>query len=70
MSAQTTDFLSQAAPRKDRSDFISEQKSAHTDRLFIGAIVCDNSRRGLIVGWRHSDFLSDWSQRTRTDFLS
>ena len=23
---------------------------AHTDRFFIGAIVCDNSRRGPIVG--------------------
>ena len=49
-SAQTTDFLSQAAPRKNRTDFFSDQKSAHTDRLFIGAIVCDNSRRGPIVG--------------------
>ena len=37
-----TDFLSQAAPRKNRSDFFSDQKSAHTDRFFIGAIVCDN----------------------------
>ena len=49
-SAHTTDFLSQAAPRKNRSDFFSDQKSAHTDRYFIGAIVCDNSRGGLIVG--------------------
>ena len=45
-------------------------KSAHTDRFFIGVIVSDNSRRGPIVGWRHSDFLSDWSQRTWTDILS
>ena len=38
--------------------YFSDQKSAHTDRFFIRAIVCDNSRRGPIVGWRHSDFLS------------
>ena len=49
-SAQTTDFLSQAAPRKNRTDFFSDQKSGHTDRFFIGALVCDNSRRGPIVG--------------------
>ena len=30
--------------------FFSDQKSVHTDRFFIGAIVCDNSRRGPIVG--------------------
>ena len=48
--------------------FTSDQKWAHTDRFFIGAIVCDNNRRGPIVGWHHSDFFSDWSQRTRTDF--
>ena len=45
-----TDFLSQAAPRKNRTDFFSDQKSAHTNRHYIGAIVCDNNRRGPIVG--------------------
>ena len=55
-SAQTTDILLQAAPRKNRTDFFSDQKSAHMDRFVIGAIVCDKSRRGPIVGWRHSDF--------------
>ena len=63
-------FCRKQLREKNRTDFFSDQKSADTDRLFIGAIMSDNSRRGLIVGWRHSDFLSDWSQRTRTDFLS
>ena len=63
-------FCRKQLREKNRTDFFLDQKSAHRDRLFIGAIVSDNSRRGLIVGWRHSDFLSDWSQRTRTDFLS
>ena len=49
-STHMTDFLSQAAPRKNRTDFFSDQKSAHTDRFFIGAIVCNNNRRGPIVG--------------------
>ena len=47
--------------QRTRPIFFSDQKSAHTDRFFIGAIVCDNNRRGPIVGL---------SQRTRTDFLS
>ena len=49
-SAHTTDFLSQAAPRKIGPIFFSDQKSAHTDLYFRGTNVCDNSRRGLIVG--------------------
>ena len=49
-------FCRKQLREKNRTDFFSDQKSAYTDRLFIGAIVCDNSRRGIIVGWRHSDF--------------
>ena len=30
----------------------------HTAGFFTGAIVCDNGRRGPIVGLSHSDFLS------------
>ena len=44
-SAHTTDFLSQTAPRKNRT------KSQYTRTyFFIGTIVCVNSRRCLIVG--------------------
>ena len=50
-------------------DFLSECHLAHTARFFIGFFVLDNGRRGPIVGLRQSDFLSDWSQRTRTDIF-
>ena len=40
-----------------RPDFLSE------------VLCCDNGRRGPIGGWRHSDFLSHWSQSTQTYFL-
>ena len=49
-------------------DFLLKCHLAHTARFVIGAIVCDNGRRCPIVGLLHSDFLSDWGQRTRTDF--
>ena len=57
--------------QRTRADFLWQTKHrtyltifyrchlAHTARFFIGAIVCDNGRRGHIVGLRHSDFLSD-----------
>ena len=38
-SAHTTDFLSQAALRKNRTDFFSDQKSAHTDQ-FLSELLC------------------------------
>ena len=65
--ARSQNLLHQSAYLKD---FLSECHLAHTARFFIRVIVLDNDRRGPVVGLRHSDFLSHWSQRTRTDFLS
>ena len=48
-SAHTTDFLSQAAPRKNRTDFISEQKSAHTNRFSLQFFVYD--KKSVRVRW-------------------
>ena len=38
--AHTTDFLLQAALRKNQTDFFSDQKSAHKDRFFLLELLC------------------------------
>ena len=50
--------------------FLSECHFAHTARFFIGAIVCDNGRRGPIVGLLHSDFYRNGVRAHEPFFLS
>ena len=64
------------------TNFYRRQKIRPTLRFYISFIwhtrpdllsellFRDQSRRDLIVGLRHSDFLSDWSWHTWADFLS